>query len=84
MATIVTHKEKGGRYAVLGAGFGMFRTARPSMIFGNLAPSTDEGSESVLALCDGQGEVAFGRAKEFRVVSIDGQSPDAILTNAGG
>ncbi len=79
MTTIVTHIEKGGRYAVLGAGHGMFKTSRPSVVLGSLLPSESEGRESVLALCDSKGAIAFGHSKEFRVVSIDGQSPKSVL-----
>jgi len=79
MATIVESTKTGHRYVLLGAGYGMFESARPSIIFGDLLPSKTQGAESMLAVCDAEGNVGWLRSEEARVVSVDGESPGAAL-----
>ncbi|MHC4899850.1 MAG: hypothetical protein ACYTGW_22390 [Planctomycetota bacterium] len=83
MATIVEYTKKGDyqgkRYVLLGAGYGMFKSARANMILGDLFPTETEGSQSKLAVCDENGKVLWGNSDDLVVVSVDGQSPADAL-----
>ena len=79
MATIVTHKSKGGRFVLLGASQSVWKTAHGSAVFGNLAPVKEEGAVRALAFCGADGVIQFGDADQFAVLSIDGQSPAELL-----
>lgn len=79
MATIVEDTRDGHRYAVIGAGYGMFKSARPGLIFGDLIPNVNEGNQSVLAVCNAQGEVGWLPTNRARIVSIDGAPPEEVL-----
>ena len=79
MAIIVTHKEKGGRFAVLGANFDPWKTARGDALFGNLFPVEREGAVRVVTVCGADGVIQFADADKFRVLSIDGKTPQELL-----
>ena len=83
MATIVTHKDEGGKYILLGAGFGVYKATRPSLFLGNLAPSEEGGEVSMVFLCDRTGKVGWVKSEDIRVISIDGSAPaDLVEQNA--
>ncbi len=79
MATIVEHKETQMRFVLLGTGFGMYRAKAPNMLFGNLLPETEKGFEQVICACKPNGEILWLRAKDVKVISIDGKSPDQVF-----
>ena len=79
MATIVEHIESGERYVFLGAGFGMFRSARPNWFLGNLAPDIDEDVTQAVCVSNVDGRVVWMHSADVRVVSIDGQAPHKLL-----
>ena len=83
MATIVTHKESGREYILLGAGYGAYKATRPSFFFGNLAPREEAGEHSLVLICDSTGEVGWVNSEDIKVVRVDGQSPADALRNAG-
>ena len=56
MATVVQDTESGRRYVLIGAGYGMFKSARPGAL-GDLFPKEDKGNVSVLAVCNAEGHV---------------------------
>lgn len=79
MATIVEHIESGGRYVLLGAGYGMYRSATGCPLGGDLAPKVESGTADVLAVCDAEGVVGWFSSKLCRIVSVDGEEPGAVL-----
>jgi hypothetical protein len=79
MATIVTHKIKGGEYILLGAGYGAYKATRPSLFFGNLAPSEDGGELPMVLLCGPSGEVGWVPSEDIEVVRVDGDTPAELL-----
>ena len=79
MATVVEDTESGHRFVVIGAGYGMFKSARPGLILGDLVPNVAQGNVSVLAVCDADGHVGWLPTSRARVVSVDGASPGEVL-----
>ena len=80
MATIVEHVTTGGRYFVIGTGYGAFKSSRPGLFLGNLSPSEQEGQFPMLAVCASDGEIRWGPTKGFKVLEVDGQSPSALAS----
>jgi hypothetical protein len=80
MATIVEHIATGKKYLLLGTGFGAYKATRPSLFFGNLAPSEEEGISPMTAVCDDSGAIFWVRSHEMRVVEVDGVKPGEALT----
>jgi len=79
MATIVTNTEIGGRFILLGGGYGAFKSSVPSMVFGNLAPKTEHAEHSLALVSNSDGQLGWMEVAKIRVVSVDGVSPgDAI------
>ena len=79
MAVIVRHKESGARYILLGAGFGAYKSSRPSVLFGNWAPAEKSGDIRVVFVCDSEGRTGWVESEKLEVVSVDGAEPGAIL-----
>jgi hypothetical protein len=79
MATIVRLKSADKHFIVLGAGFGMFRTASASPVLGGLFPHKKGGEEELLAVTDEEGHAGFLPIGDVVVVSVDGESPADIL-----
>lgn len=82
MAIVVTHKEKGGRFVVLGASYSEWRTARGSAVFGELLPVERSGSSRCVVVCGKDGVIQFPAADDLVVVSIDGRPPADVLGDA--
>ena len=80
MAVIVRHNESGKQYVLVGAGFGAYVSARPSLVFGNLFPEEEEGTLPGVALCDEEGRIEWLRSEEITVLSVDGEAPANLLT----
>ena len=79
MATIVTHKERGGQFILLGGGFGAYKSRVPGIVFGNLFPSEDKGEILVALLCDSRGQLGWGHTHDLEVLSVDGVAPADLL-----
>ena len=69
---LVEHKKTRSRFAVVGAGYGLAKTSRPSVFFGSLSPAESEEILDVICLCDRAGNLAWCQSHEIRVVSING------------
>lgn len=82
MATIVRYTKNSRLYIFLGTGFGLFQSSRPGVLGGDWFPNKEEGSESKVAVCDGEGRIFWGQSDDLVVVSVDGESPQAILDRA--
>lgn len=83
MAVIVKHKESGDQYILLGAGFGAYFASRPSLVFGNLAPTEDSGSVPIVAVCSSEGAIGFLDPDDVEVVSVDGKHPNQLVSHSG-
>ena len=75
--TIVRHKTTGGLYALLGAGYGAWATARDDW-FGQ----KDGGKDCVVFACDRHGTIGPFRMDEIEVLSVDGVSPKEAIADA--
>ena len=69
MATIVEHVDTKMRYVLL-------------LFFGDWAPTIKDGHESVVAVCNSDGQIGWFDAKDMRVVSVDGVSPKTAIVGA--
>jgi hypothetical protein len=81
MATIVTHEQKGGRFAVLGASYSRWRSERGSAFLGDLVPIVTEGEQRLLIVCGADAKIQFGQADVFEVLTIDGSAPADLLAS---
>ncbi len=79
MATIVTHKEEGGRYLLLGGGYASDRIERPHWLLGDSAPSVQETNHSLMLIANETGEIGWVRVDEMRLLTIDGFSAKEAL-----
>lgn len=82
MAIVVTHKEKGGRFVVLGASASKWATSRGHAVFNNLAPVEREGMVRAVAVCGADGVIQFAEPDQLRVLEVDGQPIAALLGSA--
>ena len=78
MGVIVRHNRSDKEYVLVGAGFGAYTSATPSLIPGNLFPAEDEGTLPGGALCDEDGRIEWVLLEEITVLSIDGEAPEEI------
>ena len=83
MATIVTHRQFGGRFVVLGANLAVWKTARGHALFGHWEPVEKSGTARVLTVAGADGKIQFGNADEFRVVEVDGVALAELLGASG-
>ena len=79
MAIIVEKIESGERYILVGAGFAVYESARPSVFFGNLLPNEKQGTSEMIAVCDSEGNISWIAHQALRVVEIDSRKPEEIL-----
>jgi hypothetical protein len=79
MAVIVKHIESGEKFILLGTGFGAFKATRPSLFFGNLAPTEEAGQVTMVAVCNSQGQIGWIHSDELQVVEVDGKAPAELL-----
>jgi len=68
----VRHIKTYEEFYLLGTGFGMYKSSRPSVLWGNLDPYEEEGSVGMLAVCDDYGVIKWFNSKSLRVIEIDG------------
>jgi hypothetical protein len=69
---IVKHMDTNKRYILLGTGYGLAESARPSMIFGDFIPTEKSSCHQMLCVCDAMGAVAWLPSKDVKVVEVDG------------
>ena len=79
MAVIVQHAQTGQKYVLVGAGYGAYRATRPSLFFGNWAPTEEEGRIEVVAVCGADGRIGWAFSKDLVVVEVDGKAPADLL-----
>ena len=79
MAVIVKHIKSGEKYILLGTGFGAFKATRPSLFFGNLAPTEEAGQVTMVAVCNSQGQIGWIHSDELQVVEVEGKSASELL-----
>ncbi|EDM25273.1 hypothetical protein LNTAR_24878 [Lentisphaera araneosa HTCC2155] len=78
MATIVRSKQTDKTYILLGTGFGSYQSAKPHWFFGNSIPETDEGQNTMICVCDNDGNIGWLDSAEAIVISVDGQKLNEI------
>ena len=74
MITVV-NKESGKKYLFLGTGYGMWKTATASVLFGDWAPNKEDEDVPAVAVMDRDGDILWFHSTELRVVTINGMSP---------
>lgn len=80
MATIVKLKNS-DRYGILvGVGYGMFKSSRPGMIFGNMDPHEKSGESEMAAISTAGGDILWCPSDDLTIVSIDGNAPSEHLS----
>jgi hypothetical protein len=79
MAVIVLHEERENeQFVLLGTGYGLFKAMRGATL-GDILSITDEGEKSLAALCGKDGSILWADTSKLTVLSVDGQSPQALL-----
>ena len=81
MATIVRLEQTGNTFILLGAGYAAWKTSRPSMLLGNLAPVEDGDEVRAVLVCTADGTTQWMLSSLVEVVSDDGERPEAVLHN---
>ena len=79
MTTIVRHRESGERHLLVGSGYGLYRSTRPSVLLGSLAPHTTTGEFPVALCADALGSLKWLPTEELLVESVNGSSPSEAL-----
>ncbi|WP_026894132.1 hypothetical protein [Clostridiisalibacter paucivorans] len=79
MTTLVTHIESQKNYILIGTGYGLYKSSRPGIFFGNLMPEEDEGQIAVAAVSDKEGNILWFPTNELRVIEIDGQKIETFF-----
>lgn len=80
MATIVIHKKSGKRYALLGAGFGAFRSAKPNWLLGDMMADTNEGQFTLVCVARKDGQIRWVESSDLTVETIDGVPVKEAIT----
>ena len=75
MATIVRLKNSDKHAVLVGVGYGMFKSASPNILFGDLLPSEKSGESHMAAVSTASGEILWWPSSDFTIVSIDGEAP---------
>ena len=84
MAIIVEHRESGERFVVLGAGYGMWASARPNRVFGDLFANDQSGTQEGVCVSDAAGNIGWLSPREVKLVRVGGASPAEAIENAQG
>jgi len=80
MATIVKLKNSDRHGILVGVGYGMFKSSRPGMIFGDVAPHENSGEAEMAAVSTASGDILWCPSNELTIVSIDGNAPSEHLS----
>ena len=76
MTTIIRHKESGEEFVVIGSGFAATDYGGKTRI------ETHENEKErypLLCVCNAKGRMGWVYSEEYEVVTVDGESPHAIL-----
>ena len=79
MTVIVSRRDSGERFLVVGAGLGKWSRSHEHFFFGNHAPVVESGTHSLIALSDSQGRTGWIDSSQLRVETAGGFPPRAIL-----
>ncbi len=79
MAIIVQHKQSHNNYILLGTGFGIYKSSRPSFLFKNLFPVEEQKDFDLVAVSDRNGNIKWFYSEELVVVEVDGERPSQLL-----
>jgi hypothetical protein len=70
---IVRNLHNDRRYLVIGTGFGEWQSARPSRLFGDVAPVSDHGDSRMICVCDRSGTIGWLKSDDVVVETVDGK-----------
>ena len=79
MATIVKLKESDRHAILIGVGYGIYKSTRPGLFFGNLVPEEQEGESQMAAVSTSTGDILWCRSEDLTVISVDGSKPEDLL-----
>ena len=68
----VRHIKTYEEFYLVGTGYGMYKSSRPGLLFGNLDPHEEEGAVGMVAVCDDYGVIKWFNSRSLRVIEIDG------------
>lgn len=78
---VVKNIRDGKHYALIGTGYGAFKTSHPSVFGGSFFPHYEGGNCQTAAVCDKEGKIYWCDTKDLEVITIDENKPDEILEN---
>lgn len=78
MPTFIQHIPTGHHFVLIGSGYGVWATARPSRAL-DLIIRENRGDAHILHVCDAQGRIQWLKPQDCRVVSVDGLTPAEAL-----
>lgn len=79
MAIIVKLKDSDKHAVLVGVGYGMYKSAKPNMFFGDLLSDEKSGESEMAAVSTAAGEILWWPSSDFTIVSIDGEAPSKHL-----
>ncbi|MEA3558893.1 MAG: hypothetical protein U9R75_06520 [Candidatus Thermoplasmatota archaeon] len=80
MTAIVEEVKTGKQFILLGTGFGAYQSMNKSIVFGDLIPEVDKGQFAMVCVSNSDGKIGWFKSSELKVVSVDGKSPDDLLS----
>ncbi|NLL00350.1 MAG: zinc ribbon domain-containing protein [Clostridiales bacterium] len=83
MAIIVRHRDSKKVYALIGTGFGAFKSTRPSLLGGSLLPHEESGEIPVAAVSDRTGVIKWFYTDELEILEVDGVKIEDLLRTFG-
>lgn len=80
MPTLIQHIPTGHHFVLIGTGYGVWATARPSRGF-EFVIRENQGEAHILHVCDAEGRIQWLKPDppDCRVVSVDGLTPAEAL-----
>ncbi len=80
MATIVKRRNSDECFVLLGAGLGAYSGGRVEWLYGTIDAEDDSTVISVVAVSTPSGDIRWIPSDELTVISVDGRSPQEILS----
>lgn len=79
MATIVKLKNSDRHGILVGVGYGMFKSAKPNILFGDWMADEKSGESQMAAVSTATGEILWCSSSDLTIVEIDGKIPSDYL-----
>ncbi len=75
---IVEHLQTKQQYFFMSSSFSMYKSAMESVLFGAWIPNVEEGSVSMVTVCDQEGHLLMFPMEQIRVISIGGSPVEVV------